>query len=71
MSNVTPIRPTKDDEISTLINESDSFVLIGKTIGDLKLATNVSLSEALMMLEGLKLEIIAGYLDGVLEEYDE
>ena len=68
MSNVTPIRPTRDDEINAIIDESESFVLIGKDIGNLKLATNVPLSEALMMLEGLKLEIISGYLDGLLED---
>lgn len=68
VAKVTNLRPTLEDELTQLLLESDSFVIIGKSEGDLKMATNADHKEVYMMLEGLKLEMLSGYLDGLLED---
>jgi hypothetical protein len=54
VAKVTNIRPTVEDEITDLLLKSDSFVIIGKGSGDLKMATNTDHKEVYMMLEALK-----------------
>ena len=68
MTNVTKIRRTVEDEFVQLIKDSESLVLIGKTKDDLKMMTNVSNNEAVMLLEAIKLELLGAYIDGVLGE---
>ena len=68
VAKVTNLRPTLEDELTELLIKSDTFVIIGKSEGDLKMATNADHKEVYMMLEGLKLEMLSGYLDGLLED---
>jgi hypothetical protein len=71
MTNVTPIRPDNGDELASLINDSEKFVLVCKNGGELEMATNVDPSEVVLMMEGLKLEITAGYLEGIFDINEE
>lgn len=68
VAKVTNIRPTVEDEITDLLLKSDSFVIIGKGSGDLKMATNADHKEVYMMLDALKAELLAGYMDAILDE---
>ena len=68
MTNVTKIRPTIEDEFINLIKDSDSLVVIGKTKDDLKLMTDVSNSEVVMLMEAMKIELLGAYIDDVLGE---
>ena len=62
VAKVTNIRPTVEDEITDLLLKSDSFVIIGKGSGDLKMATNADHKEVYMMLDVLKEELLAEYM---------
>ena len=62
MSNVTPIRPTLDNELLSLINDSESFLIIGKADSGIKMVSDLSNSEIYMMLEAVKLDLLAEYL---------
>ena len=62
MSNVTPIRPTLDNELLSLINDSESFLIIGKADSGIKMVSDLSTSEIYMMLEAVKLDLLAEYL---------
>lgn len=62
MSNVTPIRPNVDNELLSLINDSESFLIVGKTDSGIKMASDLSTSEIYMMLEAIKLDLLADYL---------
>mgnify|MGYP000901055528 FL=1 len=68
MAKVTNIRPTVEDEMTDLLLKSDSFVIIGKGSGDLKMATNADHKEVYMMLEALKVELLGSYMDELLDE---
>jgi uncharacterized protein with ATP-grasp and redox domains len=68
VAKVTNIRPTVEDEITDLLLKSDSFVIIGKGSGDLKMATNTDHKEVYMMLEALKVELLGSYMDELLDE---
>lgn len=68
VAKVTNIRPTVEDEITDLLLKSESFVIIGKAPGDLKMATNADHKEVYMMLDALKAELLAGYMDAILDE---
>ena len=62
MSNVTPIRPTLDNELLSLINDSESFLIVGKSDRGIKMVSDLSTSEIYMMLEAVKLDLLAEYL---------
>ena len=71
VAKVTNLRPTLEDELTQLLLESDSFVIIGKTdgdIGSLKMATNADHKEVYMMLEALKVELLGNYMDTMIGE---
>lgn len=68
VAKVTNIRPTVEDEITDLLLKSDTFVIIGKAEGDLKLATNADHKEVYMMLEALKVELLGSYMDEIVGE---
>lgn len=65
---VTPIRPALSDELTSLLLESDTFILIGKSEGQLRLATNADQADVYMMLEAMKIELMDCYIDDVLGE---
>jgi len=67
MGKVINIRPTVEDELTELLLKSDTFVIIGKAEGDLKLATNADHKEVYMMLDTLKEELLAEYMMGLVE----
>ena len=56
VAKVTNIRPTIEDELTELLLNSDSFVIIGKSEGDIKMASNADHKEVYMMLDVLKEE---------------
>ena len=62
VAKVTNIRPTVEDELTELLLKSDTFVIIGKSKGDLKMATNADHKEVYMMLDMLKEELLAEYM---------
>ncbi len=66
MAKVTNIRPTIEDELTQLLLESETFVIIGKAPGSLKLATNADRHEVYMMLEAMKVELLEEYMDDLL-----
>ena len=63
VAKVTNLRPTLEDELTELLIKSDTFVIIGKSEGDLKMATNADHKEVYMMLESLKVELLGEYMD--------
>ena len=65
---VTPIRPSLSDELTSLLLESDTFILIGKSEGQLRLATNDDQADVYMMLEAMKIELMDCYMEEVLGE---
>tara|TARA_B100001094_G_C17905386_1_gene658550 strand:- start:19 stop:231 length:213 start_codon:yes stop_codon:yes gene_type:complete len=67
MTNVTKLVTKLEGEFVSLLKDAESLVLIGKTEDDIKLMTNVSNSEAIMIIEAMKLEMLSAYLDDVLE----
>ena len=71
MTNVTQLRPTIEDEFIDLIKDSEALVVIGKTKGDLKVMTNVTNSEVVMLMEAMKMEMGGAFLDDVLDELQE
>ena len=62
VAKVTNLRPTLEDELTELLINSDTFVIIGKSEGDLKMATNADHKEVYMMLDMLKEELLAEYM---------
>lgn len=62
VAKVTNIRPTIEDELTELLLKSDSFVIIGKAEGDIKMASNADHKEVYMMLDVLKEELLAEYM---------
>ena len=62
VAKVTNIRPTIEDELTELLLNSDSFVIIGKSEGDIKMASNADHKEVYMMLDVLKEELLAEYM---------
>ena len=70
MGKVINIRPTVEDELTELLLKSDTFVIIGKSEGDLKLATNADHKEVYMMLDTLKEELLAEYMMGLVESQE-
>jgi len=62
VAKVTNIRPTIEDELTELLLKSDSFVIIGKSEGDIKMASNADHKEVYMMLDVLKEELLAEYM---------
>jgi uncharacterized protein with ATP-grasp and redox domains len=70
MGKVINIRPTVEDELTELLLKSDTFVIIGKGKGDLKLATNADHKEVYMMLDTLKEELLAEYMMGLVESQE-
>lgn len=70
MGKVINIRPTVEDELTELLLKSDTFVIIGKAEGDLKLATNADHKEVYMMLDTLKEELLAEYMMGLVESQE-
>lgn len=65
---VTPIRPELSDTLLSIMLESDTFILIGKSEGQLRLTTNAEQADVYMMLEAMKIELMDCYLDEVLYE---
>jgi len=65
---VTPIRPELSDTLLSIMLESDSFILIGKSEGQLRLATNTDQADVYMMLEAMKIELMDCYMDEALGE---
>lgn len=62
VAKVTNLRPTLEDELTELLINSDTFVIIGKSEGDLKMATNADHKEVYMMLDMLKEELLGEYM---------
>ncbi len=71
VAKVTNIRPTIEDELTELLLKSDSFVIIGKSEGDIKMASNADHKEVYMMLDVLKEELLAEYMGELIgsQEY--
>lgn len=71
VAKVTNIRPTIEDELTELLINSDSFVIIGKSEGDIKMASNADHKEVYMMLDVLKEELLAEYMGELMgsQEY--
>jgi histidinol phosphatase-like enzyme len=71
VAKVTNIRPTIEDELTELLINSDSFVIIGKSEGDIKMASNADHKEVYMMLDVLKEELLAEYMGELIgsQEY--
>jgi histidinol phosphatase-like enzyme len=70
MGKVINIRPTVEDELTDLLLKSDTFVIIGKSEGDLKMATNADHKEVYMMLDTLKEELLVEYMMGLVESQE-
>ena len=70
MGKVINIRPTVEDELTELLLKSDTFVIIGKSEGDLKMATNADHKEVYMMLDTLKEELLVEYMMGLVESQE-
>lgn len=68
MTNVTRLRPTIEDEFIDLIKDSEALVVIGKTKDNLKVMTNVSNSEVVVLMEAMKMEMVGAFIDDVLDE---
>ena len=68
MANVTKLRTTIEDEFLDLIADSEALVVIGKTKDNLKVMTNVSNSDVVVLMEAMKMEMVGAFIDDVLEE---